>query len=277
MLEDMERTKPFLKWAGGKFKLVDLITSFMPEHPVRYIEPFVGAGAVALNVPFGTVIVNDANEELVNVWTMLRNDPEAVIYECKNLFSGVFNTSDFYYQLRKEFNSKQGTDARRAALFIYLNKHGFNGLCRFNRRGEFNVPFGRYKSVSFDPEALRAVSKRMQGWLVTNQDYTFVMSMAKEGDVVYLDPPYAPLSDTSCFTSYSSSEFGLTEQQRLVQCIEEAVKRGAVVIVSNHDIPLVRELYKTATEIHEVSVQRNISCKGTKREKAKELIAVYRP
>lgn len=275
----MERIQPFLKWAGGKFKLVDAITRQFPNsyHP-RYIEPFVGAGAVAINVvDFQTVVINDVNADLINVWTMLRTQPEEVIRQVGFLFSGLYNNAGDYYQLRKEFNARLSTDARQTALFIYLNKHGFNGLCRYNRKGEFNVPFGKYATVNFDPEKLRNISKKMQGWIVANQDYKTIMDMAGEGDIMYLDPPYVPLSRTASFTSYSPEGFGMKDQQELSYYAEASVSRGATVIISNHDTSEVRELYKNATEIHKISVRRNISCRGETREKVGELIAVYRP
>jgi len=279
----MESIHPFLKWAGGKFKLIDKITHQFPtSYHSRYIEPFLGAGAVALNVvDFPVVIVNDINPDLILVWKALRDIPEQVIEQCENLFLGTYNNARDYYALRKEFNDWLAMDARQAALFIYLNKHGFNGLCRYNRRGEFNVPFGKYATVGFDANKLREIARKIrnQKWVITNTDYTHTMLLAARNDIVYCDPPFVTDDQVKTgFTAYSKNAFGLSEQDRLAQEAQAAAKRGAFVIISNHDTAYTRELYTHyGGQLVFFDVQRNISCNGQKRHKATELLAVFRP
>lgn len=275
----MERIQSIIKWAGGKSKLVDQITSLFPASFERYIEPFMGSAAVALNIDCPTILTNDGNPDLACVWKTLQDNPEELIHQVGFLFSGQYNNETDYYQLRKEFNSRTSSNVRQAALFIYLNKHGYNGLCRYNRKGEFNVPFGRYNTVGFDPERLREVAKKIKDWLIFSGDYTHILMKAGKGDVVYCDPPYVTDAQVKAgFTAYSPNEFGLRQQKELALHAMKAAERGATVIISNHDTAFTRDLYvRYGGELVFLDVQRNISCKGTKRHKAKELLAVFRP
>jgi len=275
----MERIQSPIKWAGGKSKLIDRITAQFPASIERYIEPFMGSAAMALNIDCPVVLTNDANSDLVNFWKVLRDNPEELIRQIGFLFSGLYNNPNDYYQLRKEFNSRLASDVRQAALFVYLNKHGFNGLCRYNRKGEFNVPFGRYSVVNFDAKKLWEVSRKIKNWLVFNTDYTRMMLMAGKGDVVYCDPPYVTDVQVKLgFTAYSKNEFGLQQQEELALQAKKAAERGATVIISNHDTPYTRELYsRYGGELIFFTVQRNISSDGSKRHKAAELLVVFRP
>lgn len=267
--------KAFLKWAGGKSQLVPTILSLMPEKSSgRFFEPFVGSGVMALNVPHESIVIADVNQGLMACWLGLKREREGFIERTKALCNPAHNNEKVFYDYRTRFNENQ---INRGGLFLYLNRHCFNGLCRMNSKGKFNVPFGRYAKPYFPEAELRQaleVTKRMSmGTMGFEETFALVM----EGDVVYCDPPYIPLSETSNFTAYSTGGFGYDEQVALMRCAKDASKRGATVIVSNNDVPLARELYSQATEIHSVQVRKAISCKADGRKKSGEIIAVYRP
>lgn len=267
--------KAFLKWAGGKSQLVPKILSLMPEkHSGRFFEPFVGSGVMALNVPHESIVIADVNQGLMACWLNLKREGEGFIERAKALCNPAHNNEKVFYDYRTRFNENQ---INRGGLFLYLNRHCFNGLCRFNAKGEFNVPFGRYAKPYFPEVELRealTITKRMSmGTMGFQETFDLVMS----GDVVYCDPPYIPLSETSNFTAYSAGGFSLDQQSALMTCAEAARNRGATVIISNNDVPLARKLYDGATEIHEVQVRKAISCKSDGRKKSGEIIAVYRP
>jgi DNA adenine methylase len=269
--------KAFLKWAGGKSQLLETILALMPkENSGRFFEPFVGSGVVALNVPHKRIVIADVNPGLIAVWSQLKNEGQSFIDFAEKYFTPAFNTEGMFYEMRSKFNAAFHEDVK-AASFLYLNRHCFNGLCRFNAKGEFNVPYGKYAKPYFpkvELEQAMVVATRME---VFEEDFGNIMNMATEGDVVYCDPPYIPLSVTSNFTAYSKGGFGMDEQIRLKDRAERLRDRGATVILSNNDVPLARELYKKADEIHEVQVRKAISCKSDGRKKSGEIIAVYRP
>jgi DNA adenine methylase len=282
--------KSFLKWAGGKSQLLERILSLMP--PVnskgRYIEPFVGSGVIALNVPHESIIIGDINPGLMALWGRLQIRGRFFVDKCRDYFSCETNVEDAYYGFREMFNEltaakKNPVDfhlfmkKQYAAMFLYLNRHCFNGLCRFNSKGEFNVPFGKYKNPYFpEAELLHAVevTKRM---MVFEQGFEDTMNMAKEGDVIYCDPPYIPLSETSNFTGYSAGGFGWVSQVELAEQAKIARGKGATVIISNNDVPAARELYADATEMYAFQVAKKISCEADGRKKSGEILAVYRP
>ena len=273
--------KPFLNWAGGKYKLVERIKALFPEtNSGRFIEPFLGAGAVALNMDCPRISVNDNNGDLINTWLSLRLETAEVIRQCGYLFE--FNEAGAYYQFRKEFNERKdskGSMARRAALFIYLNKHGFNGLCRYNLKNEFNVPFGKYKTVSLKIDELRAIAAKTQNWEFSSQDFRVSLGTAQTGDIVYCDPPYVTDEQVeNGFTAYTKDAFGINEQTALAYNAYLATRRGATVIISNHDTKFTRQLYQdNGATLTEFDVQRNISCDGANRKKAREILACFSP
>jgi DNA adenine methylase len=268
--------RPFLKWAGAKTKLLSVIGAHVPAGTRRLIEPFVGSGAVALNLGLPRSILADTNRDLISVYTALRDDGERFIDACGRLFVPENNRRRAYYALRAEFN---GTcDARRrAALFVFLNRHGYNGLCRYNRRGELNVPFGRYEGPRFPRERMRAFHAFLQTCELQHADFRPTLARCGPGDFVYCDPPYVPASDTANFTTYTGRSFTARDQADLAAACQAAALRGACVVVSNHDAPLTRELYGPADETQELSVARRISCQSATRTPARELVAVFRP
>lgn len=268
-------SKPFLKWAGGKARVLPELLPLLPAGK-RFIEPFAGSGVVFLNTTYPSYLVGEINPDLINLYTLLRHEPEALIEEARRLFIAANNQSAQYYLLRSEFNAAKA-GRRRAAIFIYLNRHGFNGMCRYNSKGEFNIPFGAYKSPAFPEAAMRAFATKLQAVELYCGDFQVSLGQAQAGDVVYCDPPYLPLSASANFTSYHDAGFDLSEQRRLALECELAASRGASVIVSNHDVGIAREIYHRATSVYAISVRRNISADGSRRGRVAELIAVYEP
>ena len=272
----MQPVRPFLKWAGAKTKLIGAIRDAAPPKPRRLIEPFVGSGAVVLNLGCATNVLADSNPDLIDVYLELQGDGEAFIVDCEALFIPENNRASAYYTLRAEFNAT--TDRRRKArLFVYLNRHGYNGLCRYNASGGFNVPFGRYVRPRLPRAAMEAFHALLQNCTLRCADFRAVLAEAGEGDFVYCDPPYVPASATANFTDYARGGFGAQDQADLAEHCRRAAQRGACVMVSNHDTAETRELYRGADEIRELSVRRRISCNAAKRTNAHELIVVFRP
>ncbi len=269
--------KPFFKWAGGKSRLLDFILPHLPAGK-RLVEPFVGSGAVFLNTQHSSALLCDVNADLVVFYQTLAEHGEAFVEKCRHLFTDANNQPEAYRKHRDQFNASAAGD-QRAALFLYLNRHGYNGLIRYNARGVFNVPFGRYVRPRFPHQEMLAFLERVKGCGTTfvKADFRASFQRLKPDDVVYCDPPYIPLSDTANFTSYSGNRFGPEEQRELARQAEEAARRGITVAVSNHDTPEARELYKGAARIYSVEVRRNISCNGEKRAMVNELLAVYTP
>ncbi len=265
--------RPFLKWAGGKFRLVERIKALLPPGQ-RLIEPFVGSGALFLNSHYPAYLLADANADLINLYQQLQRNSEQLIARCVPLFTPQTNSSEYYYARREQFNQSQD-QIEKAALFVYLNKHGFNGLCRYNASGGFNVPFGRHTKPYFPAAELRAFAAKAQRATFVVQDFVTTLSSTQPGDVVYCDPPYVPLSATANFTSYSVLPFGAAEQAKLAEQAVTLAARGILVLISNHDTPVTRALYARAKHLESFEVQRHISCDGTKRGKAAELIALF--
>lgn len=262
----------FLKWAGGKSRLTPQILGFFPERFDRYFEPFLGGGAVFFSAVgrFKQATLSDVNAELINAYNVVRDFPEDLVQQLGLL---KFDKGIFY-----ELRAKKPEDfnpVRRAARTIYLNKSCFNGLYRLNKNGQFNTPFGKFKTPPkiLDAENLRECSQILSQSTILCQDFTDTVKGAGSGDVVYFDPPYVPLNATSNFTSYTLNGFGLSDQQRLAICFRELVERGARVVLSNSDTPLVRDLYQ-GFGIHEIRARRNINSKGDRRGEINELLIV---
>ncbi|WDL96431.1 Dam family site-specific DNA-(adenine-N6)-methyltransferase [Alicyclobacillus sp. ALC3] len=264
--------KPFLKWAGNKYRLIEKIRALLPPAD-RLIEPFAGAAAVFLNTDYQDNVINDSNPDLIHVFVTLKQYGPTFIDECKGLFGNEFNNADAYYALREEFNSSVDP-FRKAALFLYLNRHGYNGLCRYNKIGGFNVPFGRYKKTYFPYEEMMMFYHKSQTAEFSSIDFEVVMRGARPGDVIYCDPPYVPLSATANFTGYNSDGFSQSEQVRLARVAAETAARGVPVVISNHDNEFTRKVYQGAV-VTSFDVQRFISCDGDHRGKAKELLALF--
>ena len=239
------------------------------------IEPFVGAGSVFLNTDFSRYILADINSDLISLYNIVKLRTDEYVEEARKLFTPENNHPDVYYQFRTEFNQSQDP-FRRALLFLYLNRHGYNGLCRYNLRGEFNVPFGRYKRPYFPQDELYHFAEKAQNAEFHCLSYEECMELAGVNSVVYCDPPYAPLSATANFTAYHTNSFSPAEQARLAEMAEKLVSKRIPVLISNHDTPDTREWYKAAKHF-QVKVRRSISSNGGTRKKVDELLALYRP
>jgi DNA adenine methylase len=204
---------------------------------------------------------------------VLKAKRQEFIADCKRLFTAKHNSEEKYYEFRDEFNRSKAGE-RRAALFVYLNRHCFNGLCRYNKKGEFNTPFGRYDQVYFPTDEMLGFAAKLETAELQTMDFRKALPKAGQGDVVYCDPPYVPLTATASFTNYAAGGFSEKDQRDLHTLALEASERGAFVMISNHDTQFTERLYKGAW-LKRVMVSRTISCDGQNRKKAKELIAVF--
>ena len=269
----LKRPTPFLKWAGGKTQLLATFDQFIPDEFNRYHEPFVGGGAMFFHManrrPDITAGLSDLNAELINCYTVVRDDVEKLIKALKK----HRNESDYFYQVRALDTSEMNA-VERAARLIYLNKTCFNGLYRVNSRGQFNVPFGSYKNPrTCDEENLRAASEVLKKTVLAHQLFADSLKAARKGDFVYLDPPYQPLSATSSFTSYTSKCFGEADQKQLAEVFTSLAKRGCKVMLSNSDNEFVRELYKDFRQ-EVVYATRAINCRADRRGRITELLVL---
>ncbi|POP43215.1 adenine-specific DNA-methyltransferase [Superficieibacter electus] len=273
----MKKNRAFLKWAGGKYSLLDDIKKHLPQGECL-IEPFVGAGSVFLNTDFSRYILADINSDLISLYNIVKSQTEAYVVAAREMFTPDTNAAERYYQLRDEFNQSQDP-FRRAVLFLYLNRHGYNGLCRYNLRGEFNVPFGRYKKPYFPEAELYHFAEKAQNAFFFCETYAESMARAHgiSDSVVYCDPPYAPLSTTANFTAYHTNSFSLEQQAHLAQLAEGLVNHQIPVLISNHETALTREWYKLAAKTTVIKVRRSISSNGGTRKKVNELLALYHP
>lgn len=268
------KNRAFLKWAGGKYSLVGDIQRQLPDGN-KLVEPFVGAGSVFLNTHYDQYLLNDINPDLINLYKTLQSEPEHYIDEAERLFVTLNNQADAYYAMRQAFNDSQNI-FERAVLFLYLNRHGYNGLCRYNSKGGFNVPFGRYKAPYFPKKELYIFAEKAQRAVFTCESYSKTFRRTRKNNVIYCDPPYAPISKTAYFTQYAGNGFTQHDQKALAKCAERACARGIPVLISNHDTSDTRSYYQRA-EISELRVSRSISQKGNSRKKVKELFALYLP
>lgn len=267
------KIRPFLKWPGGKYRLLDRILTALPCGN-KLIEPFVGGGSVFLNTDYKKYLLNDANADLINLYTILQQEGESFIVDCASLFKPRYNSEKHYYQFRNKFNRSKDK-VERSVLFLYLNRHGYNGLCRYNvRKGEFNVPFGRYVKPYFPEKEMHFFHQKAQQATFVCEDFRKTFLRARKGSVVYGDPPYVPLSSTARFTHYRAGGFSYEEQQDLSDLAEKLSNKGIPVLLSNHSNEYTQKLYKQA-DIEEFLVRRFISCKGKNRAQVLELLALY--
>ncbi|MEW6998779.1 Dam family site-specific DNA-(adenine-N6)-methyltransferase [Colwelliaceae bacterium BS250] len=269
------KQRAFLKWAGGKYTLSDTIRKMLPKGQ-RLIEPFAGAGSIFLNTQYSQYIINDINKDLINLYKTLQYCPEQFITDSRKLFSEDYNIAEEYYEIRKQFNATDDP-YQRSLMFLYMNRHGYNGLCRYNSKGGYNVPFGKYKRPYFPENELHAFAEQAKTAEFVCENYRDTFTRAKDGDVIYCDPPYVPLSKTASFTGYAGNSFGLDEQADLANAAEEIIaEKNVTVLISNHDTIWTRKIYEHADKIKAVKVARTISPQGNKRHKVGELLALYK-
>ena len=265
--------KPFIKFCGGKRQLLPELRRSLPAAFKHYYEPFIGGGALFFDLRAsgwaGPSTLGDANERLVRTYLGVRNDVEEVI----RLLKLRKYEKSAYLRARASNPELFGDDVEVADWFIYLNKTGFNGLYRVNSKGQFNVPFGRYDNPTIcDAPGLRAAAHALRKTKFLIGDFEKTVKSAERGDLVYCDPPYAPVNATSDFTSYTKDGFDGKDQERLRDCALKLKARGAHVILSNADVPLVRKLYGKGFNLRKVSARRAINSKATSRGAVGEVI-----
>ncbi|MEZ4288197.1 MAG: DNA adenine methylase [Polyangiales bacterium] len=272
----MERAlpaSPFIKWVGGKGRILSQLRPLLPKGVefMRHVEPFIGGGAMFFHRAPRRALLCDINSELINTYQCVRDDVDRVVRVLQKF--ATEHDENTYYQVRDRYNqNRRLAPSTRAAMFIYLNKTCFNGLHRVNKKGEFNVPMGRYKNPAIaDENALRSASVALKSAEICCSGFEQLIETAKSGDFVYFDPPYAPVSDTANFTSYAADGFGADQQKDLRDVYRELDARGCKLMLSNSDVPFIRELY-SEFNIRTVAAPRAINCNAEKRGAVSEVV-----
>jgi DNA adenine methylase len=264
----------FLKWAGNKTKIIPTLFDVFPDG-TRIVEPFAGSCAVSLNSNIPSGLATDFNPDLINTFKTLQTNGGIFINYCKTFFTKKNNTETSFYEIRDKFNSIIDSNSEyKAAAFVYLNRHCFNGLCRYNQKGQFNVPFGKYNKPYFPEKEMYYFFERSKYIVFKNCDFQETFLEVKRGDIVYCDPPYLPINKTS-FVDYSMKGFGIEQHRQLAMCAEKAINKGAITIISNSDTLTTEKIYSGSIETIKIDVKRFISANGN-RNVAKEIIAIYR-
>lgn len=263
--------KSFLKWAGGKRSSLYMIEKEISYIPKRFVEPFVGAGTVFLNIDAEEYLLCDLNEDLINLYNVLKKYGIEFIKGCYTYFDPKYNNNDAFFDLRNEFNNENNV-YNKSLLFVYLNRHAFNGLCRYNLSGKFNVPYGKYKTPYFPGKEMMFFHGKAQRCTFVIQDFNKTIASCTEEDVVYNDPPYIPLSKTASFVNYNLNGFTIDQHKELAKLGE---KSKCLFLISNHDTKFTRELYCKADKIMTKQINRSISGKVGGRKQVTELLTVY--
>lgn len=262
-----EHVRPPIKWAGGKTQLLSQFQSLFPSKFTYYLEPFLGGGAVFFHLQPHKAYLSDNNSELINFYIIVRDNLELLVKDLKK----HVNEKDYFYKVRK-LNPTSISSVERASRFLFLNKTAFNGLYRVNSKGGFNAPFGYYDNPKIlDIDNLHAVSLLLQGVSIRKADFGEVLDFAEEDSFIYMDPPYVPLSDTANFTGYTANSFNLNDQKRLADVFRKLDNKGCLVMLSNSNTQIVRDLYE-GYNISEVQARRAINSRGDKRGPITELV-----
>lgn len=284
---------PFLKWAGGKRQLLPVINENLPSELInnkihRYIEPFVGGGAVLFDLiqkyEFKEIIINDCNEDLINLYKAIKNNVDSLMEKLSIISQNYLKLDDndrieFYYNIRDLYNEEPKNSICKSTYLIFLNKTCFNGLYRVNSKGLFNVPHGRYKNPAIlDEKNLRNISNVLKNVTIKQGDFSNIIDFVDDKTFVYFDPPYRPLNNTSSFTSYSKDEFDDNEQIRLANFFDELNRKKAKLLLSNSDPKNIDEgdnffddLY-SQYNIMRVEAKRMINSKSNGRGQITELL-----
>lgn len=279
---EKKRLKSPLKWAGGKAKILEDIRKTLPQKIDIFVEPFVGGGTIFPNIDSPRKIINDINADLIGFYSMIKNEGETFIEECNKMFIKSNLKEDVYEKFKKEFNTTKDL-RRKASLFLWLNKHCFNGLCRYNGSGEFNVPksdaFEKGIVPSFPREEMMNFVQALKNVEIKQDDFRNIIKNAPNDSVLYCDPPYIPLSSTSDFTSYSSDEFTLQDHIDLARLCAEGVEEGRIktAVISNNYNWYSHQIYKVmfGAKFKKINVTKSISAKSSSRGKTEEIIAIF--
>lgn len=266
-----------LKWVGSKVRIMPQLRDHLPEGK-RLVEPFAGSCAVMMNTDYDEYLIADLNPDLVNLYKVMTYYTDAFLIELDLMFSAgalgdLESRAVYYYAIREAFNlsgKALGSESVEAAVrFMYLNRHGFNGLCRYNRRGQFNVPFGKYKKNYFPLKEVRAFAEKAKRATFITAHYSETLALVRAGDVVYCDPPY--LTESGNFTSYTESGFSYLDQGRLARKLRRLTENGVSVVASNSDLEMVHYLY-AGFEAVKVNAPRSVGAAAASQKSAAELI-----
>ena len=261
-INSYQKSKPILKWAGGKTQILTHLIRKVPENYGKYIEPFFGGGALYFALSPEKAIIADSNPELINFYKIVAKDVDSLIDE----LDGYVNDKDFFYEMRaKDTNRLSKVEA--AARTLYLNRTAFNGLYRVNKKGQFNVPFGAYKNPTIvNSQQLLLASRLLKEATIVSGDYKDVIATyAEERDFIFLDPPYLPVSEYSDFKRYTKEQFYEEDQVELSLLVKKLNDKGCHILLTNSNHPLIHDLYSNySIEVHQT--KRNISSKGNKRK-----------
>ena len=282
VISPLVKCSPFVKWAGGKRQLLAELDQRLPPSWDTYYEPFVGGGALLVNLEnqgrLSRAVISDLNAELINLYRVVQDTPDALITALSD--EAFRNDEESYKLLKEKFNTLIGSPSHaveRAALLVYLNKHGFNGLWRVNQDGRFNVPFGSHRKRSIpSASSILKFSAMLKKVTVLNRDFEAAVKPARKGDFIYFDPPYQPLSKTASFTDYNSRGFPFSEQERLARLFRRLSKKGVRIMLSNSKVPEIEELYE-GFRIESVNAKRFINCNGERRRGIQEIIVTNYP
>nr|ELR5252457.1 DNA adenine methylase [Providencia rettgeri] len=260
-----------LKWVGGKQGVMAQLKLALPKG-ARLIEPFCGSGAVMMNTAYSNYVLADINADVINTYDTIRNAAESVIAALSELYA-TCRTREHYDAIRKEFNARTAEPVRMAAMFIYMNRHGYRGLCRYNKRkGEFNVPWGDYRKPYLPEKEIRYMADRLANVDLLCAGYEETLKLAGEGDVVYCDPPYV---NPGKFTGYHASGFSEAQQRELVGILNTLPEEGVHVVASSHDAENIREMY-AGFAVKGFSAPRSVYNGTGEGKKANEIIAIRR-
>ncbi len=270
---------PFVKWAGGKRQLIPQIRERMPEQFNNYYEPFVGGGAVIFELLPENAVINDINRALINAYQMICDHPKEFLQEVNRLDAEMWEDGkEYYYSLREHYNDKlmrDEFDVELAALFVFINKHCFNGLYRVNGKGLFNVPYNNSRRSSVDEQSIVEISEYLRNVTIISGDFEAACEGASAGDFVFIDSPYAPLNPTS-FESYTKEGFDIESHRRLANLFDELTARGCYCMLTNHNTELINELYgNKGYTIDVVSVKRMINSDASNRVGEEVIICNY--
>lgn len=274
-----KKVAPFVKWAGGKRQLLDKISERMPQTYNNYYEPFIGGGAVLFELQPEAAVINDINASLINTYKIIASKPQEFVTNVNKLDAEMGeDVKTYYYALREHYNDKlmkEELDVELAALFVFINKHCFNGLYRVNGKGLFNVPYNNSTKTSIDEESILAVSEYLKSVTILQGDFEEACRDAQEGDFVFFDSPYAPLNPTS-FESYTKEGFDVESHDRLARLFDELTQRGCYCMLTNHNTDFINKLYGgKGYRIDVVSVKRMINSDASKRTGEEVIICNY--
>ncbi|EPD5616122.1 DNA adenine methylase [Enterobacter hormaechei subsp. hoffmannii] len=258
-----------LKWAGNKTAIMSELKKHLPDGP-RLVEPFAGSCAVMMATDYPYYLVADINPDIINLYQVIKEDVNSFIHLVERIFS-KFTTEEDYYKCRQFFNTVPLEPIEKAAYFLFLNRHCYRGLCRYNQRGLFNVPYGNYKKPYLPVDEIRAFAEKAVRATFICASYDETLAMLQAGDVVYCDPPY-----DGTFSGYHTAGFSDDDQYDLASILVRRSSEGHPIIVSNSDTRLIRSFYRKFT-LHRISTKRSIGVAAGEGKKADELIAVLKP